>query len=279
MNKAFISFILSILVTFSAYAQRVNEPMISFPSTFRGTTTNRIIGAQYLNGIFKKIADNKTPVRILQIGDSHIRGHIYPLSARRTLEASFGAQAVVPARSSYQATCIATETGQPGIVYSAIGINGATVLKFCNDDMVRQITAVHPDLIIVSFGTNESVGSFDEEFFQWTLAHLLGLIRDSNPNVTFLFTTPPGCYKNRQPVTTNERVADAICQYAEEHELAAWDLYEIGGGTRNTYSNWRDAGMMSNDQIHFTASGYTLQGSLLAEAFIKAYNKYVTSRR
>jgi hypothetical protein len=36
---------------------------------------------------------------------------------------------------------------------------------------------------------------------------------------------------------------------------------------------------MKGDRIHFTAAGYTLQGNLLSQAMIKAYNQYITRKK
>ena len=41
------------------------------------------------------------PVRVVHIGDSHVRGHVYPLVTRRCLESDFGAEAVYPDSITY----------------------------------------------------------------------------------------------------------------------------------------------------------------------------------
>ncbi len=67
-------------------------------------------------------------------------------------------------------------------------------------------------------------------------------------------------------------------QFAREHGIAIWDMYDIVGGKQRACLNWNAAKMYQRDKIHFTHEGYTLQGLLLHEAFIKAYNHYVATR-
>ena len=64
-------------------------------------------------------------------------------------------------------------------------------------------------------------------------------------------------------------------EFAETNHLALWDMYHIVGGEDRACRNWLSADMYQRDRIHFTVAGYTLQGLLLHEALIKAYNTYV----
>ena len=58
----------------------------SMPASFRGVASNEIIGWENLNTIFNDIAKGEKTVKILQIGDSHVRGNIYPQTIQRSLE-------------------------------------------------------------------------------------------------------------------------------------------------------------------------------------------------
>ena len=53
-------------------------------------------------------------------------------------------------------------------------------------------------------------------------------------------------------------------------------MYNIVGGSLRACKNWIDAGLMRPDHVHYLPEGYTLQGELLYEAIIKAYNEYVS---
>ena len=74
-----------------------------------------------------------------------------------------------------------------------------------------------------------------------------------------------------------EFIRNKIIEYADEHQYAYWDLYTVGGGTHSA-DLWRKNNLLQPDGIHFTKTGYQLQGSLLYEAIIKGFNEYVLYR-
>ena len=216
------------------------------------------------------------------IGDSHVRGHLYPLITRRRLEHDFGAEAVYPDVISYRTGGLAHETGEPGIVYHMIGINGATSVTFSDDEKIKEIASLHPDLIIVSFGTNEAHSRrYLAQAHKMQIGRLLGMLKAACPEAAFLLTTPPGAYVGRRRARTiNPRTVTAariIKEYAQENKMAVWDMYNIVGGKTDACRNWTKHHMLRADGIHFTPDGYRLQGNLLHQALIKAYNEYVAT--
>ena len=268
---------------------------IQIPTTFQGTTENQIIGGEHIGKSLSSLGDTTTFLRILQIGDSHVRGHYFPLAVRHTLEQCFGSKATFNDKPLHKnSDCIATETGKAGVIYSSIGMNGACASHFAGNDMIRKIAEQRPDIVIISFGTNESSVDYFESEHTKMMDKLLSRISASCPNVKFLLTTPPGSfiskrsertYRDKQgrlrysySIVQNEntrRVAQNIVAYGINHSIAVWDLYNISGGEQYACNNWKNAGLMNKDLIHFTANGYELQGNLLGEALLKAYNDYV----
>lgn len=258
----------------------------SMPVTFRGTSPNVIERAEMLAPVFEKLRKGTEPVRVVQIGDSHVRGHIFSVVVRHTLEDAFGNRAVLPDEITYKTDALARETGAPGIVYHAIGINGATTAAFCNREMMEQVASLNPDLVILSFGTNEShVRHYDPVEHYAQLDALLSLLTHYNPGVAVLFTTPPGSYlayrRRRRTVRVEnqytEKAVNVILDFSKRNNYPVWDLYNIAGGKRNACSNWTRNGLMQRDRVHYTVQGYTLQGKLLGEAIIKAFNDYVAN--
>ena len=67
-----------------------------------------------------------------------------------------------------------------------------------------------------------------------------------------------------------------IYKIAEKRNCAVWDLYEVMGGF-TSMKLWLKAGLATNDKIHFSTNGYTLQGDLLFNAFLSAYDKNIDS--
>lgn len=74
------------------------------------------------------------------------------------------------------------------------------------------------------------------------------------------------------------RCAAELESFGEEHGLPVWDLNTIAGGD-DAQRNWKSASLMRPDRIHFTPEGYTLQGRLLGEAILSAYNQYLRNNQ
>lgn len=241
-----------------------------FPSSFRNTKENELTGGASLAPVFKKMKSGKK-VKVMQIGDSHVKGNYLPRSLGNTLKEYF-----------------------PNTEFSYYGINGAWARRFYENDMVERVAAERPDLLVVSFGTNEAHGAkLDETVHTQTLDMLTSRISEVCPGVTFLFTTPPGSYiaqrtggtyttgrgRRRRthyrtakvPNANTENVAQSIVRYCHTHRIAVWDLYHIVGGNTSACTNWYSAGMMNSDQVHYLVQGYNLQGRLLGEAIHKEY--------
>lgn len=260
----------------------VDSPM---PAVFRNTTENELTDpAGSLHPFWEKLGALDSPLRIVHIGDSHVRGHVFPYVMRCSLEDDFGSKAVENIPVTYQTSGIARETGSNGVVYHILGVNGATCQSFSTPEHIRQIADLHPDLVILSFGTNEAHGRrYNASEHTAAMNYLIAELKASCPDVAFLMTTPPGAYvrNGRRGKIINPRtplVVENELKFAREHGIAIWDMYDIVGGKERACLNWNAAKMYQRDKIHFTHEGYTLQGLLLHEAFIKAYNHYVATR-
>lgn len=260
----------------------VDSPM---PAVFRNTTENELTDpAGSLHPFWEKLGALDRPLRIVHIGDSHVRGHVFPYVMRCSLEDDFGSKAVENIPVTYQTSGIARETGSSGVVYHILGVNGTTCQSFSTPEHIRQIADLHPDLVILSFGTNEAHGRrYNASEHTAAMNYLIEELKASCPDVAFLMTTPPGAYvrNGRRGKIINPRtplVVENELKFAREHGIAIWDMYDIVGGKQRACLNWNAANMYQRDKIHFTHEGYTLQGLLLHEAFIKAYNHYVATR-
>lgn len=267
-----VCLLVSTLISTNLWAQSLYTP---FPSNFRNTHNNELAEASALRSVFQKLKSGKT-VRVMQIGDSHVKGNYFPRAIQSTLESYF-----------------------PKVEFSYYGINGAWARRFNEHDMIQRVANEHPDLVIVSFGTNEAhASSIDERVHAETMALLTKQITDRCPGVSFLFTTPPGSYisqrtgsyttgkgrrrrthytTTKSPNMQTEKVARSIVNFCKAHHYAVWDLYTIAGGNASACANWTNAGMMNVDKVHYLTPGYTLQGKLLAEAIHKAYTGTPTS--
>ena len=241
----------------------------SFPAAFRGMGRNEIVDSiALLTPVFERLRQvraglSEDTVRIVHIGDSHVRGHIYPQTTCARLTETFGA-----------------------VSYIDKGVNGATCLTFTHPDRIAEIAALKPELLILSFGTNESHNRrYNVNVHYNQMDELVKLLQDSLPNVSILLTTPPGSYESfrqrrrRRTYAVNPRTATAsetIRRYAKEHRLLVRDMYDVVGGKRRACVNWTEAKLMRPDHVHYLPEGYILQGNLLYQALINAYNDYVS---
>lgn len=263
----------------------------ALPESFLKTKNNQLIRSEALIPFFKKIKAHTAPARVVHLGDSHVRGHVFPVVVRQELEAAWGCEAVEADKITYKTSALARETGAPGLVYHAIGINGAKYEDFDNEERLKQVSALAPDLIILSFGTNEAHGrNYTESWHEAEMDALVQNLRKRCPEAVILLTTPPGSYWTRRVSTVSQgrtryvtrrvpnehtkRVVDTQLDYAERNRLPVWNLYDIVGGSLFACKNWSNAGLQRADKIHYTPEGYTLQGRLLAEAILNAYQHY-----
>ena len=256
--------------TLCLYFQRTDTvavPLITFPAAFQQLKKNVLIDSLgILNPFWEKLRLSRLgastdTLRIVHVGDSHIRGHIFPRTTGELMQNTFGT-----------------------ISYTDVGINGAFCTTFTRPDRVADIAALHPDLLILSFGTNESHNRrYNTMLHYRQMDDLVRMLREKLPNVPMLMTTPPGSYESfrqrrRRTYKINPRTAVAVqtirC-YADENGLAVWDMYEILGGVRRACLNWQEAGLMRPDHVHYLPDGYRLQGELFYQALLKAYNDYV----
>jgi lysophospholipase L1-like esterase len=267
------------------------------PASFAEIQPNIIHdSAQNLSAFFEKlmmIRDikniEKPVVRIVHIGDSHVRSHEFTPAFNFRLTEIFG-NAATGFIDGYKSSGIIEENGLPGIICHCIGINGATSKNFLNDKYSEEINKLNPDLIIISLGTNEGLGRYDSIYHYSMMKNLFSFLKNVCPHAAILYTTPPGAFKttysrarrrkNRKIISVTENkntknVASTIIQFAADHKVACWDLFNIIGGEQHACKNWMNGKYYQNDKLHFTADGYVLQGNLLYEALITGYNEYV----
>ena len=235
------------------------------PEEFKGVDQNEIVDTKYsLEPFFYKLRLARAgicldSVRVLHVGDSHIRGRFFTNSIQEKLVSFF-----------------------PTLVYEDFGINGAIARTFIRPERIDKIARSHPDLLILSFGTNESHNRmYNAPIHYAQLDELVTEIKKVLPDVPILLTTPPGSYERRgrrsyriNPRT--ERAVQLIKEYARDNHLAFWDMYTIVGGTKYACDNWKRASLLRPDHIHYLPEGYALQADIFCEAIMKAYNEYIS---
>lgn len=172
------------------------------------------------------------------------------------------------------------ENGKPGIIYHTIGVNGAKFKHYtAASHFADQTSALLPNLIIISLGTNEALDHpYLDSRFTEHINTLVENLKIKNPSAQFLFTTPPDAYRKKTRRNPGiDTIRKKIIDYCDQHNYAYWDIYQIGGGSHSA-DLWKKSGLLRADGVHFTKEGYEFQGNLLYEALIKGYNEYVRYR-
>ena len=196
--------------------------------------------------------------------------------------------------------------GRPGVFYHSIGNNGATYVTYNRiGDIGASIKPLNPNLVILSLGTNEAFGRLDTARLRNSVDKLVKDIRDANPAAEILLVTPMECYRSttktvtkKVPVRSKRRkgrkrrvtryrtvktkvrssgvntnirpIRDAIVAYGAENGIPVYDFWEVSGGS-GAAATWIKNGLFSPDRIHHSAKGYRLEGRLMYDALVKAF--------
>ena len=180
------------------------------------------------------------------------------------------------------------ENGRSGILYHNIGINGnsfaATVR---NPQIAEQTGLVRPQLIIVSLGTNDAMGSsVNRSLLEEQISRLIDQIRSAAPHATIILTTPMESYRRvrvRRHIyhrlnTNVATVRECIARQATKQQCLLWDFYTIAGG-EEAMRRWNDANLAASDRVHLTCEGYQCMGQLLSDALLKAFDQYCAAKQ
>lgn len=175
--------------------------------------------------------------------------------------------------SVHQVSGLVLENGNKGLIYHSIGVNGAKFSDFNKHPLFfEQLPILKPDLVILSFGTNESFQKLAPELFIEKMRETMDLIRKTNPNVTFLvMSSPPSLLRRRFSNTTVKQYSEALNQL---DNIIVWDLYSKMNGEAGIQRKGEFYNKIARDKIHYTTEGYEIQGAMFALDFLEAYNQF-----
>lgn len=176
------------------------------------------------------------------------------------------------------------ENGRDGILYHAIGLNGAQFRHYASvHSFASQMAVLTPQLFIFSLGTNEAFrGRIIEKTFFAEIDRIINPIRAANPHAQIIITIPPDCLeggvkKSRKSNANIASIRKYLLHYADIRQYAYWDLYALLGGD-NSANRLYTAGYLASDGVHLKKDGYTMIGNLFYDALINYYKQYVQLR-
>lgn len=184
---------------------------------------------------------------------------------------------------------VIVNNGKPGVLYHTIGANGSTFANYNNSTLFfDQLSALEPDLIIISLGTNESVSEITNDSFVYNMHQFYLNTRQAANQAKIIFTTPAdnalkhtatvrkkvkGKWRTKRITTykTNKKLIeqkDIMLAYCNANKIMVWDLFTAMGG-EGSMKEWVKTGYAARDHIHFSKGGYELQGQLFYNALMQ----------
>lgn len=173
----------------------------------------------------------------------------------------------------------------PGIVYSSLGINGASVTlvsRSLNASMwAAELHHYRPDMVVLAYGTNESgYPQFVTNTWANEMRAAVRRIQAAIPGVSILLMSPMdrGEKDPSGDIVTVPALPQLVkieAQVASEMGLAFFNTYEAMGG-EGTMARWYNAEprMVGADYIHPLPGGAKIVGELLYSALRDGFNDY-----
>ena len=175
----------------------------------------------------------------------------------------------------------AAEQLQPGIVYDALGLPGATgctVAGYEQATLFAQLQARRPDLYVLFFGTNESASHrLDEEKMQACYDALFATMRRAAPASECLVLGPTDRME-QQPygwieTPSTDGVVRMLRRIARQQGCAFWSPRAAMGGP-GSIDRWLEQvpPLANADHVHLSPEGYRLLADALADDLLRAYS-------
>jgi lysophospholipase L1-like esterase len=233
---------------------------------------NELSNVSGLRAISDKIAGADTSavlLKVMHIGDSHIK-------------AGFFSQQLMEKLNAYYASKYRRNIFFDFQCFSKVGTKYSDYIRLAELD--QQLIDEQPDLVIISLGTNDAFSGSSRKNFYQKVDHLITKINQLSPQSSIIITTPSDALKYDKIEKTYsvfpevKNVANTLSIYANDHNIACWDLYTIMGG-ENSMGSWVQSKLAGPDRIHFTAKGYDLLAEWFFTAFVNAIQDNLAMRQ
>lgn len=218
-------------------------PLKDVPSPTDSTTN-----LAHLQAAIDRANQGGRPLSVLQYGDSHIAAGTEPKTIENALKQ------VAPTEYATQAK---------------VGISANYPLSNPKEWLDQPIQKANPDLVILSFGSNDSAGNVDKNAYEQTYQKLIDNVRERAPNAAILIVGPSdgdsitgGNKGNTLPGLDN--VVQAQKEVAAKNGLDFFDLRASMGGA-GSIEDWHAKGLAGPDKLHFTTKGYEVIGQSIAD--------------
>jgi lysophospholipase L1-like esterase len=182
------------------------------------------------------------------------------------------------------------EKNAPGVIYSSLGLNGGNIQVLLRCFEVKQwsdeLRHVAPDLVILNYGTNESVyPAYVGHQYESELRMVIERVRAAAPEASLLLMSPMdrGVRDSTGAIMTPPalaRVVEIQRKVAGDTGCAFFNTYEMMGGS-GTMGKWYNSQprLVYADFIHPTPAGASIVGRLFEGTLLKGYYRYKAMHR
>ncbi len=175
---------------------------------------------------------------------------------------------------------VALERDVPGVVYDAIGINGARAELWNGMDGAHwgeQMQLRKPSLVVLQFGTNESEAPGIAGNYEATLKAVVDKLKAAAPNASILVLAPLDRAENTEggmrtkPVI--KKLVAAQRNVARDTGVAFWNTFEAMGG-EGSMATWVKKGLAGSDLTHPSPQGAEIIGDLLYRSLSAGFDTW-----
>lgn len=172
-----------------------------------------------------------------------------------------------------------------GVVYSSLGLNGGSTEVLSRHMEVRhwgqQLRAARPKLVVINYGTNESVyKEYVAKQLEGELRRAILRVREAVPDAAILIMSPMdrGVKDEEGNVSTAATIPQVVAiqqKVALEMKVAFFNTFSAMGGS-GTMAKWyaNNPRLVGSDYIHPMPAGAKLVGDLLFEGIEEQYRVY-----
>ena len=167
-----------------------------------------------------------------------------------------------------------------GIMVDSLGINGAqiyTALGWNEGCFAEQLKHRAPSLVVLAYGTNESMETTPASAYERKLVDLLGRVARAVPNASCLLLGPPdrAAESKKDEWTTAPKIQEIVAsqrRVAEAAGCAFYDQLEAMGGA-GSIALWAKEPhpRAGRDRVHLAREGYAQLANAFAADLLRAY--------
>lgn len=246
------------------YGRRVSRFTIVYMEQPDGGTFDLNLNGKLHSTIDTNAAEKKIREAVIEVPDGE---HEIELVTKKGYTRGFG---------------VVLERNAPGVVYDAVGIQGARVRfldKQDDEHWAAQLAWRKSNLLVYQFGANESGDGFAypmEDYYR-TMVDVLEQGRRALPEAGCLVLAAMDRAQKRGTSLVSMDVIPAIVK--EQKKAAAktgcafWNTYEAMGGP-GSMSAWVQRGLGQADLTHPTGSGSELLARWIFQALVMGFNDY-----